>query len=320
MTTATQPAPADTIHQAAATTKARLIVLDLETIPTQDAAIAERIRNEAIEKRPASNTLKELKLAWDTEKAREERAREALLKTAVDPLLAMPICNAMLLRGMDGQRYCHTLDLARLHAWEGRDADECDPILDFTCYEAGLAHLAKTLTVASGPETIWVGHNIAGFDLPVLLNRWRRAGIRPPEHFPRYCNGRWQGRVYDTMLRTPSKNGLGLISLSDAAEAYGLGPAKTVLFRGEPMDGSRVYEAFEAGEMDTILEYNMADVLIEEALYMVQTANDTWGTWDLRDEVAEQIAEVEASSLSEGARALAIVRILDQAGLIPRMP
>lgn len=313
--TATQPAPADTTPQTAATPKARLIVLDIETIPTQDATIAEHIRNEAIERRPANNTLKELKLAWDTEEAREARAREALLKTAVDPLLAMPICVCFTCDGAGEQRL-YTYDLARLRgAWTPGENGAA-----FADYNSGLICLADDLEALSGPETIWAGHNVAGFDLPVLLNRWRRADIRPPEHFPRFNGGRWSGRVFDTMLRTPCKNGLGLVSLNDAAEAYGLGPVKTTLFHGLPLDGSRVYEAFEAGDMDAICNYCANDVLATRELYMRQTANDTWGTYGLPDLIAEQIAEIEgAANLSEGSCAIAIVRVLDQAGLIPRI-
>src|SRR5688572_24780312 len=64
--------------------KARLLPFDLETYRTRDLRQVERLQAEALEKRPAQNTLKDLKTQWDTAAAREGRCREVLDKTAVD--------------------------------------------------------------------------------------------------------------------------------------------------------------------------------------------------------------------------------------------
>jgi hypothetical protein len=280
------------------TPKARLITLDIETYHTRNQVEIDRITTEALSAEPASNTRKDIKFEWDTEAARTERVRKALDKTAVDPLLAEPLCVCWI-----ADDVAHRIDMMR-----GDKTGEPD---------SALANLAEALNTNAGPETIWIGHNILGFDLPVLLNAWRRAGIRPPLHFPTYGNGRWYGRVYDTMLRTPAKTPF--VSLDDACRAYGLGSAKQGVIRGEePMDGSMVGAAYDAGDYDRIMDYCMHDCLITKHLYLAMTSGDTWGTWDTRDDVAQAVSEIEAAKMSEAAEAIAIRRVLDQAGLIPR--
>ena len=68
--------------------KPRLITLDIETYRTRNPVFVDRIQGEALTKRPAQNAAKEVKLDWDTDRARAERANEALAKTAVNVLLA----------------------------------------------------------------------------------------------------------------------------------------------------------------------------------------------------------------------------------------
>ena len=278
--------------------KSRLIVLDIETYRTRVPEIVERIEREAIERQPAQNVAKALKDAWDTESSRERRAAEALSKTALNVLLAEILCVCW---RADGE--CS--DVSTMH--ENKTAEE-----------HALRVLVEAWNEQAGPDTIWCGHNIHNFDLAVLLNRWRRYGIRPPEHFPQFSNGRWFGRTWDTMRRTPCDSGLGLVSLRTVCEAYGIEGAKSTFWRGEPIDGARVSEVYEAGEYDLILEYCRQDVVVEEALYLAQTDCDTYGTYDTRAEVHQQIAEIQESTLRPGEKAMAIQQLLESAGYIPR--
>lgn len=274
--------------------KAKVICFDLETYRTTDPAAIEQVTREAVEKRPAQNTLKELKTLWYTEEARDERAREALDKTALDVTLAEVICA------------CAKAD--------GEPLFQLSQEPEFS-ESTVLKMVSRCLDQLSGPETIWVGHNCAGYDLPILLNRWRRHRITPPEHFPSF-NGRWMGRVFDTMLRIPTKTGF--ISLNEACNRYGINLQKCTDFNGEPLTGARVGEAYEAGEHKLIAQYCMADVEMVEALYDVMTFGGTRGTYDTSDAVAEQVTEIENSGLSPAQKALALVSVLDAAGRIPR--
>lgn len=276
--------------------KTRLIVLDVETYRTRDEAIIERISQEVLEKRPAQNTAKEVKLEWDTSAARDKRVAEALAKTSVDVLLAELLCV--------GYEYGD----AGLCPW----LPKAEAIM--------LAQTAMYWSDLAGPETVWVGHNVIGFDLPVLLNSFRRYRVRPPEHFPRFVNGRWQGRIFDLMLRTPCKNGLGFVSIDEVCAAYRVPTEKPpVMWRDRVVDGSMIGEMYEAGEYELIQAHCCEDLAKSRALYHVMTGGDTWGTYDSHSEVAEQVTEIERSDdLSDGARALALVNVLDRAGLIPR--
>lgn len=292
-----------------------MLVLDIETYRTRCAGAIDRITEEVLARRPAQNTPKETKLEWDCDWARAARLEEALSKTAVDVLLAEPLCVCWRLDDWEDkygvEAMCDGEWNTDLHepAWTAEECFELERVM--------LCDLARQWGLQTGPETIWVGHNVQGFDLAVLMNRWRRHGIVPPPDFPRYVNGRWRGRIFDTMLMAPCKNGLGLVSCDDVCEAYGVQP-EWYEWRGEPMDGSRVAEAYEAGAYGAILDYCHADVATEQRLYQQMTGNDSWGTYDRRSELAEQIKELKGSELSEGARAIAIVKLLEGAGLVPR--
>jgi len=132
-------------------------------------------------------------------------------------------------------------------------------------------------------------------------------------------NGRWQGRVFDTMKRTPCSNGLGLVSLDNTCAAYGV-PLREVMWAGAPMEGSRVAEAFEAGAIETILEYCAEDVITELKLYGAMTFDFTWGTYGVGSEAAERVSEIERDeTLTDTQKALAVYDVMNRAGLIPRV-
>jgi hypothetical protein len=291
--------------------KARLIVVDIETYRTRIPSVIERLRREAVEKRPAQNTLKELKVEWDTSAAREARALEAIGKTSVDVLLAEPLCVYWETLGEDGIQSIGEVDF--MAPGEGI-AGGMDP-MDILAVGGQLVEVAAAWAALTGPETIWVGHNLKGFDLPVLVNQFRRYEVTPPESFPQFIGRRWLGRVYDTMERCPTKTGY--LSLEDACEAYDVRAGAVVKWNGVPMDGSRVGAAYEAREYEILRRYCALDVTMAYRLYMAMTGNDSWGTYDRAGSVAEQIGELRgAEGLTEGQRALGIVSVLERAGMI----
>ena len=277
--------------------KAAVIVIDIETYRTRDEVAVARVTQDALLKQPASNTAKELKLTWDTERAREERVRAALSKTSVDVLLAEVLCVATI------------SDEGGIRTFDAMRQGEAEALLEW----------ADAMNEIAGPQTIWVGHNVAGFDLPVLLNRMRRHGIVPPRNFPVYTGGRWQGGVFDTMKRTPCSNGMGFVSLDATCEAYGL-EVKGIDWAGGPMDGSRVADCFEAGEFDVLLEYCREDAITELKLYGAMTFDSTWGTYGVGSDVAEQVGVIEGDeSLTDTQKALAVYHVMNRAGLVPRV-
>lgn len=293
--------------------KARLIVLDLETAPTQNAGLRAEVEREAGEKTPANNTLKALKEVWDKSESVAARKDEAYRKTALDPLAAeiLVVCCAVV-PPEEQEPFEIVADAMRNTLKKSAVVLPSDNFLEA---------LADTLNQLAGPETIWCGHNALGFDLPMLLNAWRRAGVCPPEHFPVFDAGRWRGRTYDTMRRTPCANGLGFVGLETACRAFGLPPVKSIEWRGEPMTGARVYDAFLAGEFDLLVEYCLSDTRATLELYRVLTAGDRWGTWPFQDDsVARDMEDIEADpALARFQKDRLIITRLEQAGLVPRL-
>lgn len=265
------------------------VVFDVETYRTREAEVVERLTREAIAKRPAESAKKDVKSQWDTSAARQARADEAVGSTSVDVTLAEVVCICAGAPGGEAEFTCSGDDeVATLH----RAADWLDNV--------------------AGPDTVWAGHNIAGFDLSILLNRWRRFGIRPPRHFPVYAGGRWRGRVFDTMTRIPSRSGF--VSLEEACRMHRV-PMRDVMWRGDAVDGSRVGALVDAGEWTVLEVYCGEDVAAEGRLYEALTLGGAWGCFDRG--IWEQVSELRgASGLSDGARALAIVALLERSGVI----
>lgn len=279
------------------TAKASVIVFDIETYSTRNNELMEQIRSEAVEKRPAQNTLKALKTTWDTTEARAQRGAEAVGKTALDPLLASVLVVAWQADGVEGVTpvWC--------------DADE---------EAAGLLQLAEDWERMAGPETVWVGHNIEGFDMPVLLGAWNRHDIEPPAWFPRFHRGRWQGRVYDTMQNTPN-NRAGFVSLDALSRALGLPGAKSVDWKGEPMNGSRVAAAFEEGQFGLLQTYCLADVYAEAAVFQRLTHGGTYGVHPRENAIRDALLPIwGADHLDDITKKVASFDALQTLGVIPR--
>ncbi|MEK6286348.1 MAG: ribonuclease H-like domain-containing protein [Acidobacteriota bacterium] len=104
-----------------------------------------------------------------------------------------------------------------------------------------------------------VGHNIIGFDLPFIFQRCLVNGIavRP---FVNLAEFNVRG-VYDTMHRwwLGSKN---RVALDDIAWALGIPSSKT-----DEVEGSRVFELYQAERLTEIREYNLNDVRVTRKVY-----------------------------------------------------
>ena len=104
-----------------------------------------------------------------------------------------------------------------------------------------------------------VGHNIIGFDLPFIFQRClvHEIAARPFVNLAEY-NVRG---VFDTMHRW----WLGAkrhVSLDDVAWALGIESSKTA-----EVEGSKVFDLYQAGKLDQIREYNLNDVRVTRKIY-----------------------------------------------------
>ena len=104
-----------------------------------------------------------------------------------------------------------------------------------------------------------VGHNVIGFDLPFIFQRClvNNIPIRP------FVNlGEFNVRgIYDTMHRwwLGARN---RVALDDLAWALGIPSSKT-----DEVEGSRVFELYQAGRLAEIREYNLNDVRVTRKVY-----------------------------------------------------
>ena len=104
-----------------------------------------------------------------------------------------------------------------------------------------------------------VGHNIIGFDLPFIFQRCLVHGLqaRPFVNLAEY-NVRG---VFDTMHRwwLGAKR---FVSLDDVAWALGIESSKTA-----DVEGSKVFDLYQAGKLDQVREYNLNDVRVTRKIY-----------------------------------------------------
>lgn len=104
-----------------------------------------------------------------------------------------------------------------------------------------------------------VGHNVIGFDLPFIFQRCLVHEIKA-RPFVNLADYNVRG-VFDTMHRW----WLGArrhVSLDDIAWALGIESSKTA-----DVEGSKVFDLYQAGKLDLIREYNLNDVRVTRKIY-----------------------------------------------------
>ena len=104
-----------------------------------------------------------------------------------------------------------------------------------------------------------VGHNIIGFDLPFIFQRClvNNIPVRPPINLGEY-NVRG---VFDTM-RAWWLGGRSRVALDDIAWTLGIESSKTA-----DVEGSKVFDLYQAGRLAEIREYNLNDVRVTRKVY-----------------------------------------------------
>ncbi len=126
-----------------------------------------------------------------------------------------------------------------------------------------LEALRVGLELASGPETVLVGHNIRAFDLVRLRWSYLRAGLRMPS--PLAFDGQ---PIFDTMRefgRRFSAVERPFVALSDLLEEFGMPNHKS------EVSGAMVPGMIEAGEVDRLVAYAATDARTEAELFLRMT-------------------------------------------------
>jgi DNA polymerase elongation subunit (family B) len=198
---------------------ATFIYLDIETIPTQDAAAIEAIKVGVTA--PAQYKKPESIAEWLAEN-RDTAAAEIVAKTSFDPAKGH-ICTI---------------------AW-AKDDGEIQCAHAKTVQEETNALLAFFSDLDPYHSTQFVGHYIGGFDLRFILCRAVVLGVKIPRCIPRDPKP-WSDSLFDTMQAWAGQKGT--ISQDNLAQALGLAG------KGD-FDGSKVAAAWAAGNHQTIIDY-----------------------------------------------------------------
>lgn len=109
----------------------------------------------------------------------------------------------------------------------------------------------------------FIGHNIWNFDLPFIYKRSIVNGVKPRSDisFARYRNY----PIYDTMMEWELWNVMKSQKLDTLAKVLGLPTSK------DEMEGSQVWEYYQAGRIDEICRYCMKDVELTRKIYYKMT-------------------------------------------------
>jgi hypothetical protein len=132
---------------------------------------------------------------------------------------------------------------------DGNEQDERESLLAFLAYLKDFDPESDEL----------VGHNLIGFDLPFIFQRCLVHCISAK---PLVDLGEYRVRgVFDTMHHWwlgARRN----VSLDDVAWALGIESSKT-----DTVEGSKVFDLYQAGNLGAIREYNLNDVRVTRKVY-----------------------------------------------------
>ena len=133
-----------------------------------------------------------------------------------------------------------------------------------------LTKFRSALDAATGPETVLVGHNICGFDLPRLRSAFIRLRLVLPMALRLDNDEEKRAVVFDTMRSfryfSSERHEDRFVSLADVIDAFGLPRYK------DGISGKDMPALAKSGKWDTIREYNLLDAVATEAVYLLMNS------------------------------------------------
>lgn len=132
-----------------------------------------------------------------------------------------------------------------------------------------LVALRSWLDRTTTPETVIVGHNIRGFDLPKIRNAYIRNGLRLPEILKPRLRDEEKAETVDTMslykaFSMENRDNL-FISLDTVAAGLGIERPKQII------DGSQVPKLHKEGRYEPILIYCAIDTATTARAWQLMT-------------------------------------------------
>lgn len=236
------------------------LYLDIETIPTQRQEVCDYIEESMRDElQTALDSVTAPANYKDAEKIAEYCAnkRASLQAEFIDKLQAK--IHATGLDGSFGQVFCI-----------GYTTDSNEPFTHYGTNEADLlrtfaANLGELIRVSDWHNTTVIGHNVAGFDLRFLAQRFIVNGIRPPMVIARAAQAKpWESeKVFDTMIQWAGVGGK--INLDKLCLALSIPSPK-----GE-LDGSKVWQYVQDGRFEEVARYCERDVEAVRAVHRRMT-------------------------------------------------
>ncbi len=218
-----------------------VITIDIETIPDQrEGAQARAAENVA----PPGNYKKPETIEKWWEETGNELKAEAYRKTALDGTTGQIACIGLAID--DGPASVFSQHLC---------GDEAGVLTAALQYIANATGWKET---ASRPLLLWVGHNLANFDLRYVWQRCVINGVRPPIKLPVEAKP-WDEEIFDTMTKWAGVRGtVGLARLCDA-----LG----IAVKESDITGATVWDAWQAGRFEDVADYCAQDVIATREVY-----------------------------------------------------
>ena len=119
-----------------------------------------------------------------------------------------------------------------------------------------LGNFLDLVSAALGDGVVVGGHNVKGFDLPMLVNRARVHGLKVPRNVLSFWRGRpqWHDNIFDTLEILSFGKSFDGNGVDDVARVFGLPPKL-----GHGGDFPLLWKA----DRDGAIAYNRRDVEIE---------------------------------------------------------
>lgn len=211
-----------------------MITFDIETIPTDDPTIIAEIA--ATITHPKTMSKAETIAKW-VEEEKPKAVEETVSKTSFDGTYGRICCIGWAVDHDEPMAIC--------------SANEREVIETF---------LAAVHSAADIAGHTFVGHNITSFDLRFLWQRCIINRIKPSSSIP-FSAKPWDRAIGDTMtMWNPERERR--ISLDRLCKALGVTSSK------DDMDGSKVWDTYQAGEYDKIAAYCKDDVSATRECYL----------------------------------------------------
>lgn len=212
------------------------IFLDIETIPSQDEAVKQKIADSITApgqyKKPES--IKE----W-LDANRDTVAEDEWRKTSFDGGLGQICCISVAVNDSPVSTFFS-------EDWRN---DEKKIISDFFQF------LQENYDPSRQTPPVFVGHNISDFDLRFIFQRAVVLGVQPP-HFIPFSSRPWDKSIFDTM---GAWAGYGKrIGLAKLCEVLGVAGKGSEI--GEEIDGSMVWDFVRDGKIKQVAGYCAGDV------------------------------------------------------------